>query len=216
MTRQDQYTDPMVRCAISDCKYLSADPARARALLLELAQRWAIAGVELIQVREKDLAAGSLLALAQELLQAVRSHGSGRTKLVVNGRADVAIAAGADGVHLTGQREELTPTQVRDLFAHAGLPEPTVTVSCHSIDDVLRAREHRADYILFGPVFEKWSGGERLGGTGLDRLREACAAAGSIPVLALGGITGENAGMCLEAGAAGIAAIRLFAGTSER
>ena len=215
MTRQEQYTDPMVRCAISDCRHLSSDRARARALLLNLARDWAIAGVELIQLREKDLAAGELLALAQELLQVVRAAGSGSTSLVINGRADVAVAAGADGVHLTGDRDELAPAQVRGLFAHAGLPAPTVTVSCHSMDDVLRATERGADYILFGPVFEKWSGGERLsGGTGLDRLREACAVAGSIPVFALGGVTEENAGMCLEAGAAGIAAIRLFAGVA--
>lgn len=202
----------MVRCAISDCRHLSPDPARARALLLELARRWAIAGVELMQVREKDLPAGELLALALEMLQVVRAHSSGVTKLVINGRADVAVAAGADGVHLTAQPDELTAAQVRELYAHAGLPAPTVTVSCHSMDDVLHATEQGADYILFGSVFEKWSGGERLGGgTGLDRLREACAAAGSIPVLALGGVTWANAGMCLEAGAAGVAAIRLFA-----
>ena len=206
----------MVRCAISDCRRLSPDPERARSLLLGLARDWATAGVELIQLREKHLAAGELLTLAQELLQVVRASGSGSTRLLINGRADVAIAAGAEGVHLTGHHEELAPAQVRELFAHAGLPAPTISVSCHSMDDVRRASEQSADYILFGPVFEKWSGADRLGGgSGIDRLREACAAAGSTPVLALGGVTRENAATCLEAGATGIAAIRLFAETAS-
>lgn len=217
MTRQDQYTDLMVRCAISDRKYLSADPVLARALLLDMARQWTIAGIELIQLREKDLAAGELLALAQELLEVVRARSSGGTKLVINGRADLAIAAGADGVHLTGDRDELNASQVRALFAHAGLPGPVVSVSCHRVSDVRRATEQGVDYILFGPVFEKRSGGERLaGGVGLERLREACAAAGTTPVIALGGVTEGDAQRCVDAGAAGIAGIRLFADTAAK
>lgn len=201
----------MVRCAISDCRYLSPDPARARALLLEVAQRWVMDGIDLIQLREKDLHAGALLRLARELLQVVRAQGSGRTRLVINGRADVAVAAGADGVHLTAHSGELTPAQVRAVFAHAGLPAPIVSVSCHTAGEVQRAAEQGADFILYGPVFEKRSRGERVaGGGGLEELRVACQRAGATPVLALGGVTEENSALCRDAGAAGIAGIRLF------
>jgi thiamine-phosphate pyrophosphorylase len=93
---------------------------------------------------------------------------------------------------------------VRSIF-----PEAIVSVSCHTLDDVRRSLD--ADFLLFSPVFEKSVAGEHVTeGTGLELLREACLAAGRVPVLALGGITAENTNTCLEAGAAGIAGIRLF------
>jgi thiamine-phosphate pyrophosphorylase len=204
----------MVRCAISDSRNLSADPDEARELLLESVRRWAVDGVELIQMREKHLEAGALLALAEQMMQIVqiiRADRHAKTKLLINGRADVAIAARADGVHLTSRDGELTPAQVRTVFTHAGLPKPIVSVSCHGVEDVIRARDEDADYILIGPVFEKRSGGDLLvPGCGLERLHRACETAAPVPVLALGGVSEENTAACLGAGAAGIAAIRLF------
>lgn len=206
-----KYTDRMVRCAISDGQHLSRDWTSAREHLLRSAQGWAADGVELIQLREKWLDAGPLLDLAEDVLRVVRREGSGATRLLVNGRADVAAAAGADGVHLTSAGGELSADQVRVVFARARRPDPLVSASCHSLNDVERAKAHRVDYILFGPVFEKRSRGELVvPGVGLEALRRACEAAGGIPVLALGGVTSENSGLCLAAGAAGIAGIRLF------
>lgn len=176
------------------------------------ARRWAEQGVEFIQLREKALPAGALWALADRMLLALRDQGA-TTKLLVNGRADIAAAAGAHGVHLTGHDGELAPADVRAVFARAGLPPPVVSVSCHAVADVERAREAGADLLLFGPVFEKRIGVEKvLHGVGLTRLREACAAAGSVPILALGGVDAGNAAACLAEGARGIAAIRLFSG----
>ncbi|HSU19085.1 MAG TPA: thiamine phosphate synthase [Acidobacteriaceae bacterium] len=201
----------MVRCAITDTVHVDRDPHAQRRALLESAQRWSAEGVELVQLRQKHLEAGALLQLAEEMLAVIRSRTGSRTKLVVNGRADVAVAAAADGVHLTSHAGELTPEQVRCLFAYAGLAAPVVSISCHTLDDVARARQEHADYILFGPVFEKRSGGELIApGSGLELLAAACKQADRVPVLALGGITSENTPACLESGAAGVAGIRLF------
>jgi thiamine-phosphate pyrophosphorylase len=84
-------------------------------------------------------------------------------------------------------------------------------VSCHSVDEVRRAKKEGVDFVLFGPVFEKRVDGEMVGdGVGLERLQEACSAAAGMPVLALGGVTWPRAELCIEAGAAGVAGIRLF------
>jgi len=181
-----------------------------RAGLLADAVRWAELGVDFVQLREKTLDAGELVELARAMMEIFREHG-GTTKLLGNGRVDVVIAAGADGVHLTSSLTELTAAQVRMLFAGAGRDEAVVGVSCHTLADVERAREAGLDLILFGPVFEKRVGDRLVSeGLGLEALREACELAGATPVLALGGVDEENIELCLEAGAAGITGIRLF------
>jgi thiamine-phosphate pyrophosphorylase len=194
-----------LRYAISD---RNAGAKGGRTALREQAARLAVEGVDYLQLREKDLAAGDLAALARELLAAL--DGS-RTRLLVNGRADVAVAVAAHGVHLTSSIDELTPVQIHWLYRQAGLPPPLVTVSCHSLEDIARHRSQPVSAILFGPVFEKSVAGQRLAaGTGLALLRQACIAAAPIPVLALGGVTAANTEACLEAGASGTAGIRLF------
>ena len=134
-----------------------------------------------------------------------------RTRLLVNSRADVALTAGADGVHL--RSDDISPTDVFGIWKLCGSgalareTPPTVAASCHSPSDVLRTASEGADFAVFAPVFEKIA----VPGTppqGLSALAEACKA--RIPVLALGGVTLQNAQSCLEAGAAGVAAIRLF------
>jgi thiamine-phosphate pyrophosphorylase len=202
------YTDPMVRYAITDG---SAGTPQASARLLENARRWAAAGIDFIQLRERTLDAGALLELATALVSALREAGAA-TKLLVNGRPDIAIAAGADGVHLTARPGELSPAQVRRVFAATGAIEPVVSVSCHTLAQVKRAAAAGADLILFGPVFEKRvDGAVVVEGVGLGALAEACRAAGEVQLLALGGISGENASKCTSVGAAGVAGIRLFA-----
>jgi thiamine-phosphate pyrophosphorylase len=173
-------------------------------------RRWGAARIDFIQLRQKSLEPGALLLVAEAAMRILRETHS-ETKLLINARADVAIAARADGVHLTAHPDELTPEQVRALYDHARLTSPVVSVSCHTTDEIKRACDNGANLILFGPVFEKRAGDQLIAhGLGIEALLEACRAAHPVPVLALGGITKENASACVEAGAAGIAGIRTF------
>jgi thiamine-phosphate pyrophosphorylase len=114
-------------------------------------------------------------------------------------------------VHLTAHADELTPQQVRRVFEIAAKPAPLISISCHTLDKVLRAINAGVDLVLFGPVFEKRVGGELVAaGVGLHALHAACTAAGEVPVLALGGVTPQRIDDCLRAGAKGVAGIRLF------
>jgi thiamine-phosphate pyrophosphorylase len=194
---------------------------RRRALLAKIADA-AAAGVDYIQLREKDLSARELEILAKEALSSLRGSAPPRTenrelrtpgsatRLLINSRADVALAVGADGVHL--RSEDIAPHELRealDMSAHRPLISNhfVVAASCHSVSDVFHAESEKADFAVFAPVFGK----RAAAGTppaGLAALREACKA--KIPVFALGGVTMENAASCLEAGAAGVAGIRLF------
>jgi thiamine-phosphate pyrophosphorylase len=186
------------------------DEPQLQAALLRQAFRWAADGIDFIQLREKDLRAADLAVLARKILSIIASAASS-TKLVINSRPDIAMASGAHGVHLTAGPDELTPTQVRTLYALSNRPARVITISCHTLEDVHRARVNQADAILFAPVFEKIVAGNIITpGQGLDQLRAACLAASPIPVYALGGVTQTNARSCLDAGAAGIAGIRLF------
>jgi len=176
---------------------------------LEHVRRWVQESVQYVQLREKQMEAGELVKLAAAMQAVLRE--SGKTKLLVNGRPDVAVAAGADGVHLTAQVGELTVEQVREVFGAAEAGKPVISVSCHTLFEVRRAVTEGVDLILFGPVFEKRVDGEMVGkGVGLEKLQEACKAAGDTPVLALGGVTWPRAELCIEAGASGVAGIRLF------
>jgi thiamine-phosphate pyrophosphorylase len=200
----------MLRYAITSRTLYPGDELQQQAALVEQTARWASDGIDLIQLREKDLPAAALAALARKILQTI-TLATSPTRLLINSRPDIAIATGAHGVHLTASPDELTPTQVRDLYAAANLPNPIITISCHSLEDVQRAHQNTPHAILFAPVFEKIIAGEiSTPGQGLDRLRAASAAASPIPIYALGGVTLENARSCLDAGAAGIAGIRLF------
>jgi thiamine-phosphate pyrophosphorylase len=200
----------MLRYAITSRALYPGNEYEKQAALLREVSRWAADGIDFVQLREKDLPASVLAALARNILQAIAFITS-PTKLLINSRPDIAIATGAHGVHLTANHNELTPPKVRSLYASANLPAPIITVSCHTLEDVRRARENQADAILFAPVFEKTLADlGAIHGQGLSQLHTVCNAALSIPVYALGGVTFENAPSCFEAGASGIAAIRLF------
>jgi thiamine-phosphate pyrophosphorylase len=203
----------MLRYAITSRALYPGDEHEKQAALLYEASRWAAEGIDIIQLREKDLPAADIAALAREILRAISTKNS-PAKLLINSRPDIALATGAHGVHLTAAPSELTPAQVRSLYS-ADLTAPVITVSCHTLEDVRRARENHADAILFAPVFEKTFADRGVDqgtilGQGLDQLRDACRAASPVPVYALGGVTLENAPSCLAAGAVGIAGIRLF------
>ncbi len=177
--------------------------------------RLAREGVDFILIREKQLPSSDLVLLCRNVLAAVRAADASSnpathpgTRVLVARRADIALAAGLDGVHLSAAPEELTPAQVRRLCGEQAL----VSVSCHTAAEVARARDAGASAILFGPVFGKQiAGREVVPGCGLDALRQACEAAHPVPLFALGGVQAGNAAQCFAAGAAGIAGIRLFA-----
>ena len=204
----------MLRYAITDRIRLAANESERQSALLAQASRLAAAGVDFLQLREKDLSAAALADLALRLLAVLRTH-QPAPRLLINSRADVALATRADGVHLSSSLDALTPAEVRALYAAAALPEPIISLSCHTLAEVVRAAstapENRPTHILFGPIYEKVVGNQKVcEGTGLNLLRTAARAATPIPVLALGGITEANAAATLAAEAAGIAAIRLF------
>ena len=188
------------------------ESARQRALLAKIAEA-ARCGVDLIQLREKDLSSRELEALACAALRVIRplkilanGNRSPTTRLLINSRSDVAIACGADGVHL--RSDDISPLEVRKIWAQAQhLASVLISVSCHSVADVARAAFEGADFAVFAPVFEK-KDSPQASPAGLDGLREACRQ--KIPVVALGGITLTMRVHAIDAGAAGIAAIRLF------
>ena len=200
----------MFRYTITSRALYPGGEQEKQAALVRQASRWAADGINLIQLREKDLPASAIAALARKILEAIASVTSS-TRLLINSCADIAVATGAHGVHLTAAPDELTPAQVRDLYAAAHLAAPIITVSCHTLEEVKRAHANKVDAILFAPVFEKIIAGQMITpGQGLDKLRTACVAAAPVPVYALGGVTLQNARSCIDTGASGIAGIRLF------
>jgi thiamine-phosphate pyrophosphorylase len=197
-------------CYITDRAALGADERSRRLRLLEKIGEAARHGVDYIQLRERDLCGRELAALAGEAMRVIRDASLGgrpRTALLINSRTDVALAAGADGVHLRGDDVPVQDVKAAWTQAASGCSvrtEPIVSVSCHSAEEVEHAAAEGAGVAVFAPVFEK----QNATPAGIEGLRRACRA--KIPVFALGGVTLENAGACLRAGAAGIAGIRLF------
>jgi thiamine-phosphate pyrophosphorylase len=145
-----------------------------------------------LQLREKDMSARELYKLVS----------AARTKVIVNTRIDVALAAGAHGAHLPA--DSPAPRMWREIAP----PGFLFGVSCHTLDEVAAAEQDGASYILLGPVFAPLSKNSPIDPLGLTGLAEAARRV-KIPVLALGGITRENAPQCIAAGAAGIAGISL-------
>jgi len=197
-------------------QFPGAEAARFSSLLSKVGE-CARAGVDYIQLREKDLSARELEMLAEAVVAEIRD-GGGKTRLLINSRIDIAMACEADGVHLRSGDEDPNPGDARAVFTSAGVPKPIIAASCHTEAEVEMAESHGADFVVFGPVFEK-SG---VSSSGLRELRRVCAkvsigdekteavARARLPVLALGGVTLENAADCLRSGAAGVAGIRLF------
>lgn len=172
---------------------------------LRLAVDLAAAGAMLLQLRAKPLAAGVLTALATRAVAAVASHG---THVIVNDRADVALAAGAAGVHVGD--EDLPVAAVREVLG----PGKIVGYSTHSIDDVTAAASLPVDYIGFGPVFDSPTKAGVREARGMSLLAAACSAS-PIPVVAIGGVSLATAPDCWRAGAASVAVISEIERTAD-
>jgi thiamine-phosphate pyrophosphorylase len=202
----------MLLYAITSRKLLAGDESARRDALVDLARGWARGGVDTIQVREKDLPLTELQTLARRIVEAVRAEPRS-TRVLVNGPAQVAIDAGADGIHLHAGMGANAVLAAQQAYARVG-KEPVVSAACHSAEEIRQA--NGASMLLFSPVFEKVTGEAHQRGQGLAALRAAVELANPTPVLALGGVTEKNAAACLQAGAAGVAAIRLFLGDAWR
>jgi thiamine-phosphate diphosphorylase len=189
--------------------FVSGDPtAQLRGRILLAIQ----AGVDAVQVREKDLSARVVFDLVREVSAAARvaraEPSKITTRVIVNDRLDIALAAGASGVHL-GHESAPAADAIRWCRAGNAPVGFTVGVSCHSREEARAAEAAGADYIFFGPIFETPSKRALGPPQGIPRLQEVSGAV-HLPVIAIGGVNAANASDCLRAGAAGVAAIRLF------
>jgi thiamine-phosphate pyrophosphorylase len=192
--------------------FAGTDAERRNAIVRRIAEA-ARAGVDYIQLREKDFPARELEQLARQARRAVRDN-SADTRLLINSRTDIALACGADGVHLPS--DDIAASEARTLWLKCSDRQPVIGVSAHSIADVRLAESHGANFAVLAPIFEKAQTSGK--GIGLEILRTACSPSATLDgntgerfaVLALGGVNLENAGACLSAGATGVAGIRLF------
>jgi thiamine-phosphate diphosphorylase len=199
----------MKLCYVTDRKALPGPADDQLRALVEKIENAGRAGVEWIQVREKDLCGRELAELVSEAVRRVPRS----CRVLVNDRLDVAVAVGAGGVHLGEHSLEVWDAK-RLVSARYSGGAFLVGVSTHSLEAARAAEQAGADYLIFGPVFATPSKAAFGPPQGIERLREVCANVG-IPVIAIGGITEQNAEQCVKAGASGIAAIRLFQDATE-
>jgi thiamine-phosphate pyrophosphorylase len=174
--------------------------------VLALVRAGCRAGIPLIQLREKNLTARTLYELTARSVEMTRDT---ETRLLVNDRADIARAAGADGCHLTTRSVEAS------IIRRAFGPDFLIGVSTHTLAEARAARDGHADFAVFGPIFDTPAKRGAGSPVGVDTLREAVQAIAPFPLVALGGITKENLGEALRAGASGVAAIRLFSDSEK-
>lgn len=194
---------------MTDRKALAGD--KSLPALLDVIRAAAAAGVDWVQIREKDLPARELFELVKEAVSfASVRPGSTRLRsirIIVNDRLDVALAAGAAGVHL-GHASAPAREVVRWCRAGDAPADFLVGVSCHSLEGVQEAENAGASYTYFGPIYETPSKIPFGKPHGVEELAQVANAV-SIPVIAIGGVNASNALHCIHSGAAGIAAIRM-------
>jgi len=205
--------DRPVFCYVTDRRSLPlATSGDAQHLLLESVERAAAAGTDWIQLREKDYSGREWEELLGEaLLRAKRANPA--TRILVNDRMDLALACGAGGVHLSENGLPVVDAcRLRDDYfsRHGGDDNFLIGVSCHTLGSALSAARAGADYIYFSPIFFTPSKANYGPPQGVGKLGQICRAVVPVPVIAIGGITPENAKECFAAGATGVAAIRMF------
>ena len=201
-----------ILCYVTDRQTLSrANEADGHEALLYKIQEVAAAGVDWIQIREKDLSGKDCAALTSAAIERAARPFTGKrgtTRILVNDRLDVALSQAAGGVHLG---ENGLPVEEARKLADSRIraKDFLIGVSCHSLEAATAAAKGGAHYVFFGPVFATPSKAAYGAPQGLTRLAEVCRAV-SLPVVAIGGVTLSNSASCVSAGASGIAAIRLF------
>ncbi|HEY3738833.1 MAG TPA: thiamine phosphate synthase [Bryobacteraceae bacterium] len=187
----------MLRCYITDRRMFGGS---IDALIANI-ERQIAAGVDWIQIREKDLSGRELALLARRAVELAGNSRNG-TRILINSRLDIALASGAHGIHLPSASP---PASAFRPFAR----DLRIGVSCHNREELAAAEAEGADYAVLGPVFAPRSKAMEGPWLGLKKFEELVRDT-RIPVLALGGITHENSQACIEAGAAGVAGISLF------
>ena len=175
-------------------------------IILRMVEAAVAAKIDLVQLREKNLTAGVLYKLATRAAKITRAS---TTKLLINDRADIASAAGADGVHLT--TTSIPTDVVRRTFGDDFL----IGVSTHSLAEAATARRSGADFVVFGPIFNMPSKHKYGAPLGLNELEKVASELKPFPVLALGGVSSGNVADCIRAGAQGVAAIRMLNDASK-
>jgi len=214
-----------ILCYVTDRRSLSTPAVASKSALVERISAIAEAGVNWVQIRERDLSGRALAELTREVTAQKRA-----ARIIVNDRVDVAVTEGAGGVHLgetglpvadvtkwvkrTASGVVVSDDGVASQFPAAAPQDFLIGASCHSLESAKAAVRDGADYIFFGPVFATPSKVKFGEPQGVKKLAEVCNAV-ALPVIAIGGITIENARECVAAGAAGIAAIRLFQDAAE-
>jgi thiamine-phosphate pyrophosphorylase len=197
-------TERPVICVITRARGAANSPERV-ALLTRL-ECAAAAGATMIQIRERQFADRELLTFAREIVETVRPHGC---LVTLNERTDIALAAGAGGVHL--KSDSPSASDVRRIVPAQFL----IGRSVHSVEEaVTTAAAGGCDYLLFGTVFPSASKPTDHPIAGIDALERVCRSV-SLPVMAIGGISVERARALAGSGAAGIAAISLFAESTD-
>jgi thiamine-phosphate pyrophosphorylase len=182
----------------------SLGEADSTEILLARIRDAADAGVDWVQIREREMGARALLELAKAAVAAC----VGKSRVVVNDRLDVALASGAAGIHLRG--ESMPAGEVIPWLRAGNAPADfLVGVSCHSMREARQAEIAGASYLFFGPIFETPAKKQFGAPQGVEKLAKVCRSV-RIPVIAIGGMSGDRSSECLRAGAAGIAAIRMF------
>lgn len=206
-----------ILCYVTDRRSLPlSTSADADRLLLDTVERAAAAGVDWIQLREKDYSGKQWETLLRESLRRAAAERTA-TRIFVNDRLDVALACGAGGIHLSENGIPVAEACVaveRYFSSHGRQRDFLIGASCHSLGAAVGAARAGADYIYFSPIFKTPSKANYGPPQGVERLAVVCSAV-PVPVLAIGGITVENAASCLAVGTAGVAAIRLFQESPE-
>ena len=196
-----------ILCYVTDRTALQGGSRSAVDKVRDKIRNGSYASIDWIQIRENDLPARELLTLAGDAVRIAHAASDG-PRVILNDRLDIALAAGADGVHLGG--ESIASAGVIQWCRRGNAPpEFLIGVSCHGLEEALEAERAGASYIFFGPVYDTPSKRSFGSPQGIARLTRVCEAV-RIPVIAIGGVTETNAAETLRAGAAGIAAIRLF------
>jgi thiamine-phosphate pyrophosphorylase len=194
---------PPITCLITsgNTDVTTTPQSREFSRIVSLVEAAALAGITIVQLREKRLSTRTLFELTKSCVRAI---GQRPTMLLVNDRADVAFGASADGVHLT--TKSILAENVRMAFGDRFV----IGVSTHSLDEIRHAKDGLADFATFGPVFHTSSKTIYGQPVGLQALREAASLDADFPLLALGGVNIERAAECFKSGAMGIAGISMF------